>query len=94
MDRISAIGELSALYAVAIRLSDAGIDGGVIAIALGIAPEDVPSLLDIAEAKLTRLEMAEISPVWQPVTNVVPRTAGASRRRETRGSGGTADDTT
>jgi hypothetical protein len=62
VDRFLAIGELPVLHAVAIRLQDEGVDGRVIAAALAIAQEDLPILLEIAEAKLRRLEATEFTP--------------------------------
>jgi len=62
VDRFSALGELPALHAVAIRLRDEGVDDRVIAAALAIAPKDVPVFLDLAEAKLARLVATEITP--------------------------------
>jgi hypothetical protein len=66
VDRAQAIGELPALHAVAIRLRDEGVDRRVIAAALAIPEEDVPTLLEIAAAKLSRLEALEESP-WPSV---------------------------
>jgi len=62
VDRLFAIGELPVLHAVAIRLRDAGVDHRLIAVALAISQEDVPTLLEIAEAKLSRLEATEFTP--------------------------------
>ena len=62
MDRFSALGELPVLHAVAIRLRDEGVDRRVIAAALAVSQEDVPTLLEIAEAKLSRLEATEVTP--------------------------------
>jgi hypothetical protein len=56
MDRTDAISELPTSYAVAIRLRDEGADDGTIAAALAIDPGDVPSVLELAEAKLAVLE--------------------------------------
>lgn len=55
-DRDRLIGQLPDAHAVALRLSGAGFGPEVIATALGIAPEGVPDLLRVAEAKLRRLE--------------------------------------
>jgi len=55
MERASAIRQLPALHAVAMRLRDDGASEHVIAVALEIEDDEVPLLLDIAEAKLTRL---------------------------------------
>lgn len=43
------------MHAVAIRLQDEGFGDGVIAVALGTDPEQVPPLLRIATTKLARL---------------------------------------
>ena len=43
------------MHAVAIRLQDGGFGEGVIAVALGTEPEQVPPLLQIAATKLARL---------------------------------------
>ena len=43
------------MYAVAIRLQDGGYPDGVIAVALGTDPEQVPLMLQIAATKLARL---------------------------------------
>jgi hypothetical protein len=48
--------QLSFALAVALRLSDAGAPHALIAQALAIEPEGVPALLDVAQAKLRRLE--------------------------------------
>ena len=55
MDRATAIEQLSPLHAVAVRLRDEGEDVHVIAVALAIDDDQVPTLLEIADAKLTRL---------------------------------------
>jgi hypothetical protein len=62
VDRALAIGELPVLHAVAIRLRDDGAGRRVIAAALGISEEDVPTMLEIADAKLRRLEATEETP--------------------------------
>jgi len=53
MDRDRALAELPLAYAVALRLRAAGADDRAIAAALGIDPVGVPSLLEVAEAKLS-----------------------------------------
>ena len=55
MDRSRAIRQLPETHAVAIRLKDGGFSDGVIAVALGTEPEQVPPLLRIAATKLARL---------------------------------------
>ncbi len=49
------VDQLPEGLAVALRLHDAGQDDGVIATALGVPEESVPTLLDLARAKLARL---------------------------------------
>lgn len=55
MRREDALRELPVALAAALRLREDGQDHDVIARALGIEPEGVPNLLEIAEAKLQRL---------------------------------------
>jgi hypothetical protein len=50
-----ALAELPQALAVALRLHRAGVDDEVIATALAIEPQGVPSLLEVAEAKLQRV---------------------------------------
>jgi len=54
-DRARLVGQLPDAHAVALRLTDAGFGRDVVAVALGIAPQGVPDLLLVAEAKLRRL---------------------------------------
>jgi hypothetical protein len=54
VDRATAIGHLPAPYAVALNLHDRGLDDRI-AERLDIDPTAVPTLLLLAEAKLTRL---------------------------------------
>ena len=51
-EREQALFELPVAYAVALRLSDAGVSTEVIAQAIGIEPEAVEPLLRLARAKL------------------------------------------
>lgn len=55
MDRASAMDLLPEAHALALRLSEAGADDGVIASGLQIEPEGVPSLLELAKTKLEEL---------------------------------------
>ena len=55
VDRATAIEDLSPRYGDAVLLAEAGHDHESIAARLDIAPESVPALLEIAEAKLARL---------------------------------------
>jgi len=55
MDRSSAVQQLPTMHAVAIRLRDAGMHDHVVAVALGIDDDQVPTLLGIADAKLTNV---------------------------------------
>lgn len=53
MDRAVALDRIPLFYAVAVRLKDAGASSELIAAGLGVEPEAVPSLLEVAEGKLT-----------------------------------------
>ena len=53
--RSAAIADLPAVHGDVVRLVDAGCDLPTIANRLGLAPEAVAPLLEIAEAKLARL---------------------------------------
>lgn len=55
VDRQTALARLTGAYATAITLHDRGLDDAAIAERLGIVPEAVPALLDLAAAKLARL---------------------------------------
>lgn len=55
VDRARAIRELPAAYAQALALRDEGAEDGVIAERLAVAPEAIPALLELADAKLTRI---------------------------------------
>lgn len=55
MDRDDALELLPPLYAVALRLDDAGADAVLIATATGIELESVPSLVALAHTKLNEL---------------------------------------
>ena len=55
MERDDALELLPPLYAVALRLDDAGADSALIATATGIAIESVPSLVALAHTKLNEL---------------------------------------
>ena len=54
-DRSAAIDDLPPVYGEVVRLVDSGCDHATVARRLDIAPESVAPLLEIAEAKLTRL---------------------------------------
>jgi hypothetical protein len=54
-------------YAVALRLHDGGAKTTTIACALGISPTEVPTVLELARAKLAELERSH------PTTTVVNR---------------------
>ncbi|MCC7078365.1 MAG: hypothetical protein IT198_14675 [Acidimicrobiia bacterium] len=56
MDRGAALDRLPLFYAVAVRLRDAGAGTELIAAGLGVEPEAVPALLEVAESKLASLE--------------------------------------
>jgi len=55
VNRDDALELLAPLYAVALRLEDAGADQVVIATATGIEIESVPSLVALAHTKLNEL---------------------------------------
>lgn len=59
MDRVSALKELSTAHAVALRLRDSGAGDAMIAVALGIPLKGVPTLLEVAVAKLAAVYSAE-----------------------------------
>jgi hypothetical protein len=46
-------------YALALRLRDAGVDDALIAECVGVDPEALPALLEIAAAKLANLARGE-----------------------------------
>jgi DNA-directed RNA polymerase specialized sigma24 family protein len=55
VERHDHIDELPPAYAVAIRLHQAGTTDDVIALGLGVEPDAVPTLLDVARRKLADL---------------------------------------
>ena len=55
MDRASALRQLPAVYARALRLRDLGVDDDGVAKFLDIPPEAIPALFRIAEAKLMEI---------------------------------------
>jgi CubicO group peptidase (beta-lactamase class C family) len=61
--RPDALGQIPWAHAVALRLRDAGASHALIAHALGLAPESVPALLAVAEAKLRRAQANTSSPL-------------------------------
>jgi len=58
MDRPEQLRHLPLAHAVALRLHDAGADDAEIAAALGIDPECVGPLLEVARAKAARIARA------------------------------------
>lgn len=54
--------QLPTAHAVALRLRSAGLDDGEIARALGIDADTVPTLIDVALAKLAATEGPELAP--------------------------------
>jgi len=60
VDRSTAVRQLPALHAVAIRLRDEGLDDHVIAVALELDDDQVPMLMQIAHCKLSSLMSADI----------------------------------
>jgi hypothetical protein len=59
MDDPEALARLPRPYALALRLRDAGVDDALIAECVGVEPEALPTLLDIAAAKLDNLTRSE-----------------------------------
>ena len=59
MDRASALRQLPAVYASALRLREQGVDNLGVAEYLGIPAESIPALFRIAEAKLTEISGRE-----------------------------------
>ena len=55
MDRPAAVRHLPVLHAVAVRLRDDGLQDHVIAVALDMDDDQVPTLLQVADRKLSRL---------------------------------------
>ena len=55
MDRASALRQLPAVYARALRLRDLGVDDDGVAKFLDIPAESIPALFRIAEAKLMEI---------------------------------------
>ncbi len=56
MDRDARIRRLPLALAIGLRLHEAGAADTLIAAGLGIEPEGVPPVLELARAKLSRLE--------------------------------------
>ena len=61
MDRNARIRRLPLALAIGLRLHEAGAADALIATGLGIEPEGVRPMLELARAKLCRLEAAEPS---------------------------------
>lgn len=61
MDTEATFSELSTAHAVALRLRDHGARDEQIAVALGIPLEGVPTLLQVADAKLAALRREQSS---------------------------------
>jgi hypothetical protein len=59
MDRDARIRRLPLALAIGLRLHEAGVTDALIAVGLGTEPEGVPPMLELARAKLCRLEAAE-----------------------------------
>lgn len=60
VDRSSAVRQLPVLHAVAIRLRDEGLGDRVIAVALELEDDQVPTLLQIADSKLAHLMALDV----------------------------------
>jgi hypothetical protein len=59
VDRAARIGRLPLALAVALRLHEEGAEDALIASALAIEPEGVGPVLEVARAKLNRIEATE-----------------------------------
>jgi hypothetical protein len=59
MDDPKALARLPRPYALALRLHAAGVDDALIADCVGVEPEALPALLEIATAKLDNLTRSE-----------------------------------
>jgi hypothetical protein len=59
VDRDKQIRRLPLALAIGLRLHEAGAANALIATGLGIEPEGVPPMLELARAKLRRLEAGE-----------------------------------
>jgi hypothetical protein len=59
MDDREALTRLPRPYALALRLRAAGVDDALIADCVGVEPESLPALLEIATAKLDNLTRSE-----------------------------------
>jgi hypothetical protein len=59
MPRADALVRLPALYSLALRLREAGLSDDLLVECLGIEPEALGALLEIAEAKLRAMESGE-----------------------------------
>jgi len=59
MDRDTQIRRLPLALAIGLRLHEAGAADTLIAVGLGIEPEGVPPMLELARAKLGKLTAAE-----------------------------------
>jgi hypothetical protein len=59
MDDPDVLARLPRPYALALRLREAGVDDALIAECVGVEPEALPTLLEIAAAKLDNLTSGE-----------------------------------
>jgi hypothetical protein len=59
MDDRQALAQLPRSYSLALRLQAAGVDDALIAECVGVDPEALPALLEIAAAKLANLAREE-----------------------------------
>jgi hypothetical protein len=59
MDDPEVLARLPRPYALALRLREAGVDDALIAECVGVEPEALPTLLEIAAAKLDNLTSGE-----------------------------------
>jgi hypothetical protein len=59
MDDAEVLARLPRAYSLALRLRNAGVDDALIAECVGVDPEALPALLEIATAKLDNLTRSE-----------------------------------
>ena len=79
MDRATALRQLPAVYARALRLRDLGVDDDGVAEFLDIPAESIPALFRIAEAKLMEL--------WEPVSQETGLEGARDRAGHREGDG-------
>ena len=83
MDHDEALDLLPPLYAVALRLADAGAEPALIAAAAGIEPESVAPFVELGRAKLAELTQSALS-AEPAVVDVGDEREARARGDETR----------